>query len=299
MTTTAEVPPTAASRRRAAGNRTELRLVRGSAAGTSAGAARTTRAGRGLDEGGRDGGVKSVTAALDVLDCFIEADELGVSDIARRLGVAKSTAHRLLTSLCARGLADKNPETGQYRLGLHLFELGQLAGQRMRLRRTAMPLLEELRQVSGCTVHLAVASGSDVLYLERLETLRGMQLFGAVGRRLPSHCTSSGKVIAAYDTDFARARKAAGFPALTDVSIRTANDYDRALVDVRRRGVATNMGEALAGLASVAAPVLDASGRAQAAISLVGPATEFASDFGRPARLVTVAARRLARSLGI
>jgi DNA-binding IclR family transcriptional regulator len=238
-------------------------------------------------------------AALDVLDCFTESDELGVSDIARKLGVAKSTAHRLLTSLCARGLADKNPETGQYRLGLHLFELGQLAGNRMRLRRTAMPLLEELRQVSGCTVHLAIPSGPDVLYVERLETLRGMQLFGTVGRRLPSHCTSSGKVIAAYDTDFARARRTAGFPALTEVSIRTATDYERALVEVRRRGVATNMGEALAGLASVAAPVLDASGRAQAAISLVGPAQELSSDFGRPARLVTIAARRLARSLGI
>lgn len=222
-----------------------------------------------------------------------------MSDIARRLGVAKSTAHRLLTSLCARGLADKNPETGQYRLGLHLFELGQLAGQRMRLRRTAMPLLEELRQRSGSTVHLAVASGSDVLYLERLETLRGMQLFGGIGRRLPSHCTSSGKVIAAYDSDFARARRAAGFPALTEVSLRNAGDYDRALVDIRRRGVATNRGEASAGLASVAAPVLDASGRAKAAISLVGPEPEFVSDFGRPARLVTLAARRLARSLGI
>ena len=180
MTTTADIPATAPRRRPTGTNRADLRLVR------PATAPRTTRARGALEDGARDGGVKSVTAALDVLDCFIDADELGVSDIARRLGVAKSTAHRLLTSLCARGLADKNPETGQYRLGLHLFELGQLAGHRMRLRRQAMPLLEELRQASGCTVHLAVASGPDVLYLERLETLRGVQLFGTVGRRLPS-----------------------------------------------------------------------------------------------------------------
>src|SRR5450432_3230962 len=68
----------------------------------------------------RDAGVKSVMSALDVLDCFAFDDELGVSDIARRLGVAKSTAHRLLTSLCARGLTEQNPETSQYRLGMHL-----------------------------------------------------------------------------------------------------------------------------------------------------------------------------------
>jgi DNA-binding IclR family transcriptional regulator len=247
----------------------------------------------------RDAGVKSVMSALDVLDCFAYDDELGVSDIARRLGVAKSTAHRLLTSLCARGVTEQNPETGQYRLGMHLFELGQLAQHRMRLRQTALPLLEELRQVSGCTVHLAIASGPDVLYVERLATLRGIQLMGAVGRRVPAHCTSSGKVLAAFDPQLASARKQAGFPPLTDASIRSAADYDRALADVRRKGVATNIGEAKVGLASVAAPVLDSTGQARAAISLVGPAHELAQDIGRPARLVTVGARRLARMLGI
>lgn len=250
---------------------------------------------------GRDigGGVKSVMAALDVLDCFTEEDELGVSDIARRLGVAKSTAHRLLTSLCARGLADKNPETGQYRLGLHLFELGNLAQNRMRLRRTALPLLEELRQVGGCTVHLAIAPKADVLYVERLETLHGMNLMSQVGRRWPSHCTSTGKAIAAYDPAFAQARRRAGFPVLTTATIRSGADHDRALADVRRQGVATNLGEARQGLSSVAAPVLDSAGRAQAAISLVAPARDLSADLGRTARLVLVAARRLARSLAI
>jgi DNA-binding IclR family transcriptional regulator len=248
---------------------------------------------------GESGGVKSVMAALDVLDCFAEEDELGVSDIARRLGVAKSTAHRLLTSLCARGLADKNPETGLYRLGLHLFELGNLAQNRMRLRSTALPLLEELRQVSGCTVHLAIPSQADVLYVERLETLNGMRLMSQVGRRWPSHCTSTGKAIAAYDPGFAQARRRAGFPALTTATIRSETDYDRALADVRKQGVATNLGEARQGLASVAAPVLDSGGRAQAAISLVGPAVEISRDFGRVARLVGIATRKLARSLAI
>lgn len=250
-------------------------------------------------EHARDAGVKSVSSALDLLDCFATDDELGVSDIARRLGVAKSTAHRMLTSLCARGVTEQNPETGQYRLGLYLFELGQLAQHRMRLRQTALPLLEELRQVSGCTVHLAISSGPDVLYVERLETLRGMRLLAAVGRRIPGHCTSSGKVLAAFDPQVAQARKSAGFPALTDQSIRTPADYDRALAEVRRRGIATNIGEAKVGLASVAAPVLDGAGRARAAISLVGPAHELSADIGRPARLVTHGARRLSRMLGV
>jgi DNA-binding IclR family transcriptional regulator len=246
-----------------------------------------------------DGGVKSVMAALDVLECFADDDEIGVSDIARRLGVAKSTVHRLLTTLCARGLAEKNPETGMYRLGLHLFELGALAQDRMRLRKAALPLLEELRQISGCTIHLAVPEGADAVYVERLETLHGLRLMTSVGRRWPSHATASGKVMAAYNPDYAAARKASGFPAQTMKTISTASQYDRTLAEIRRLGVAVSNGEAQVGLASVAAPVLDGFGRARAAISLVGPAHELGEVVGRRARLLTVASRNLSKSLAL
>lgn len=246
-----------------------------------------------------DGGLKSVTTALDLLDCFALDEELGVSDLARRLGVAKSTAHRILSTLCARGLTEQNPETGQYRLGLHLFELGQLSLTRSRLRHTALPLLEELRQVSGWTVHLAIADGADVVYLARLETLRSMALMSQVSRRWPAHCTSSGKAIAAFDPAVEKARRAAGFPWWTRNTIRSEASFEQALAQTRARGVAISQGEVRLGLTSVAAPVRDSTGRARAAISLVGPTDDLAGDLDRPSRLVSVAARRLARSLAI
>lgn len=245
------------------------------------------------------GGVKSVVAALDVLDCFADEDELGVSDIARRLGVAKSTAHRLLTSLCARGLAERNPESGQYRLGLHLFELGQLTADRMRLRRAAMPLLEELRQASGCSTQVGIARGADVFFVGRLETLSGMKQLAAAARRLPAHATASGKAIAAFDPSVARSCVSHGMPALASRTITTAADFDRALDEVRRRGVAVSLDEAMDGMGSVAAPVLDSAGRAVAAVSLVKPSAELAADLGRLSQLVSIAARRLARTLAI
>ena len=245
------------------------------------------------------GGVKSVVAALDVLDCFADEDELGVSDIARRLGVAKSTAHRLLTSLCARGLAERNPETGQYRLGLHLFELGQLTADRMRLRRAAMPLLEELRQASGCSTQLGIARDGDVFFVGRLETLTGMKQLGGVGRRMPAHATASGKAIAAFEPSVARACVSHGMPALASRTITSPTEFDRALDEVRRRGVAVSLDEALDGMGSVAAPVLDSAGRAVAAVSLVKPTAELVADLGRLAQLVSITARRLARTLAI
>jgi DNA-binding IclR family transcriptional regulator len=234
--------------------------------------------------------LRSVATALDVLECFARDDELGVSDIARRLGIAKSTAHRLLTTLCSRGLTEKNCESGQYRLGLHLYELGQLAQSRLRLRQTALPLLEDLRRVSGLTVHLGVVDGADIVYAERLETPAGRALMAGVARRWPSHCTASGKVIAAFNAELAQARRDLGFPPRTVGTIRSVADYDRALSETRRLGVGVSLGEAVTGISSVAAPVRDLSGRAYASVSVVGPSGDVQADLDRTARLVRTAA---------
>ncbi len=246
-------------------------------------------------EGGA--GLRSVLAAIDLLDCFTAADDLGVSEIARKLGLAKSTVHRLLSTLCRRGMAERDPQTGRYRLGMHLYELGELAVSRLDLRRAALPLLEEMRARTGFAVHLAVSQGPDVVYVERLPTLRSLPLLMDISLRLPAHCTACGKAIAAFNPTVARARQAAGFPAMTASSIHSAADYDRELRNVRQAGYAINHDEACAGLSSVAAPVCDRAGRARAAISLVGPTGAIAGTPGRHARLAQAAAIRLARSL--
>lgn len=108
----------------------------------------------------REDALKSVGEhPLDVLDCFLADDELRVSEIARALGVAKSSAHRMLSTLLSRGFVEQNPGTGRYRLGLHIYELGQLSISRSRLRQAALPIMEDLRQRTGQTIHLGVADG--------------------------------------------------------------------------------------------------------------------------------------------
>jgi DNA-binding IclR family transcriptional regulator len=243
-----------------------------------------------------DGGVQSVFTAVGVLECLMRDEEVGVSDVARRLGVAKSTAHRLLTTLCSRDLAERNPETGRYRLGMRLFELGQMASDRFPMRRAALPLLEELRLASGLTVHLCVADGADVVFIERLHTLAGIRLMADSGRRLPVHVTSVGKALAAFDPAVAQARRQAGFPRMTERTITTAADWDRALAEVRRNGIAISIGESRPQLTSVAAPVRNPGGRALAAISVAGPSPDF-GDFGRASRLVLTAAAKLSHTL--
>lgn len=250
-----------------------------------------------LDRTTDDGRLKSLSTALELLDCFREARECGVSDLARRLGVAKSTVHRLLTTLCDSGLVEKNPETGRYRLGLHLLELGHLAASRLPLRQSALPLLQDLRERTGCTVHLAVPEGADVLYVERLHSLHSVRLFTDAKRRLPAHWASAGKAIAAFDPDFSRLRHATGFPAPNPSTISTPEAWDRALEETRRRGFAVSRDEGTVGLTSVAAPVKDHAGRARAAITIDGPSRDLAHRLEGHARLAVLAANTLAHRL--
>lgn len=244
-----------------------------------------------------DGGLKSVVAALDVLDCFHDAETLGVTDLARRLGIGKSSAHRLLTSLSDRGYVTRDAETGRYRLGLHVYALGQRSVSRVQIRQLAMPILENLCQRTGFTVHLAVPETANMIYVARLHAPGRFAQMADVAYSLPAHLTSSGKAIAAFDPGLADARRMAGFPAYTPSSIQDVDHYDVELSKVRRRGYAVNDGEVVAGMTAVAAPVRDRTGRARAAISLVGTTAELRPRIDSVGRLLISAATQLTRAL--
>ena len=244
-----------------------------------------------------DNDLQSILNTLDVLECLVREEDIDAGDLAQRLAVPECTAQRLLAAICARGLAAQDPANGRYRLGVHLFELSQMASDRFPLRRAGLPLLEGLRQASRLAVHLTVPEGADIVFLEHLPCVPRVGMMRDVTRRMPSHATSAGKAIAAFDPAFAQARKAAGFPQLTPRTISTAAVFDRALAEVRRTGVAISVRESQCQLTSVAAPVRNFCGRAYAAISVVGPDEEF-GDVGCAARLVIDATARLSQTLG-
>lgn len=244
----------------------------------------------------RDDALKSVANTLDVLECFLMDDELGVSEVARSLGVAKSSAHRMLSTLAGRGFVEQNPDSGRYRLGLHLYELGQLSISRSRLRQAALPIMEDLRQRTGHTIHLGVVDGADVVHLERLQSREGLDIFDALpARRFPMHCSATGKVLAAFDPAVAETRRRASFPAMTPNSVSNAEEWEAALAKIRRAGVAINRDEIATGAMSVAAPIYDSTGRARAALSIVGRTEVMDRCEQQFTRLVVEASRRLGR----
>lgn len=240
--------------------------------------------------------LKSVGSALDVLDCFSLDTELGVSDIARRLGIAKSTAHRLLSTLCSRGITTQNPQTGLYRLGLRLYELGTLAQSRVRLRQHALPVLEDVRKVTGMTVLLCVADHADIVVVEQIGGPAGVAELGEGHRRYDAHAVSAGLAIAAFNNEFADRRRRQGFPPRMAGLIRSEADFDTALTDVRRRGVSFGTEGPSLAISSVAAPIRDLNGVAHGAVVVVGLPTELVPVIERTSRLLVTVAGRLSRA---
>jgi DNA-binding IclR family transcriptional regulator len=246
-------------------------------------------------------GLSSVGNAARLLKAFLSRErELGVSELARRLGLGKSTVHRLLTTLVQEGLVEKT-DGGGYRLGLTMFELGQVVHSHMDLHGAVGPVLASLREETheGCQV--GVLDGHEVVYIDRLESSQTLRLFNETGRRVPVHTTSSGKVLLAHLSEDALARVLAAAPLtrMTPRSITEPAALRAELAKVRARGWAEAVEEREVGVASIAAPVRDDSGQVVAAISIGAPAARMgAQQRRRLAEVVVEAGEAVSRRLG-
>jgi DNA-binding IclR family transcriptional regulator len=246
--------------------------------------------------------IQAIERAVSILNAFSMDDhELGVTELADRLGLHKSTVHRFMVNLDAAGLVERNARTGRYRLGLHVFELGALVMQQMNLWDEALPFLEGLVHDTGETGHLAVLDGGEAIYIERVEARRALRVPSAIGRGYPAHATNLGKVLLA---DLPRERVEAiiaerGLAAYTPQTITDPIELEADLELIRRRGYAVDNEEYDEGLRCIGAPVRDHSGRAVAALGIGGPVTRITPErVEELGGLVMTAARGLSRRLG-
>jgi DNA-binding IclR family transcriptional regulator len=236
----------------------------------------------------------TVRKAMAVISAFSYAEPvLGVSELSRRLDIGKSTVHRILTTLLEDGFVERTTDD-RYRLSVKLYEIGQEVAASNELRERAHPALERLRTDSGETAHLAVLAGTDVVYVDRLESPHMLRLMSRVGRRRAAHATSSGKCLLAFGSPAAVATViAGGLPRLGPRTITSATLLRRALAEVRAQGYAVSVEESAPGVVSVAAPVFDTAGECVAAMSVAGPLSRMPPEsLDRFARLVLAATSR-------
>ena len=215
--------------------------------------------------------VTSVRNAARLLKEFSRSDrELGVSELARRLGLSTSAVHRLLATLAAERLLERSPRG--YRLGLALHDIGAVAGD-LDLHEAALPVMATLRATTGETVQLAVLDGLESVYVDRLESPHTVRIFSRVGTRLPATTTSTGKaLLAALSPAELDARLRNWAPVRsTPFSLVDEGVLRARLVETAARGWAENREESRIGVVSVGAPVRDRTRAAIAALSVAAP----------------------------
>jgi DNA-binding IclR family transcriptional regulator len=244
----------------------------------------------------RDDGPNSVLGrAFTLLSTFRPQDaELSLAELSRRTGIAKPTVHRLVVELDEWGIVERTPRG--VRLGMRLFELGQLAPRQRGLREAALPFLNDLYEATHETVHLGVLDGIEVVYVEKLAGRGGPPLPSRIGGRMPTYCTGVGKALLAFSPPGTlRAVVEAGLTHRTPHTIVMPGLLEREIEAVRAHGVAFEYEESTAGIVCAACPVLGADGHALAAISISGWVT--ALDPTRVAPAIRTAALALSRQL--
>jgi len=220
-------------------------------------------------------GSQSLERGLAILSEFGPATpELGISDLARSLGLSRSTSHRYVATLARLGYLQQNANTRKYRLGPRVLDLGFAAINSMELRQISAPHLQRLADETGHTVNMAILDGSDIVYIERCRTSqvgqREIDLDLHIGSRLPAYCTSMGKVLLAFldPAEQTPLLEQIELPERGPNTITTREALARELERVRERGLAVNNEELAYGLRSIAVPVRGQNSAVVAAINL-------------------------------
>lgn len=243
------------------------------------------------------------TESVSVLDrvtalfeAFGDHDEgLGVSELARRANLPKSTVSRIAADLVDQRFLDR--EGSKLYLGIRLFELGQTVAEPRKLREAALPLMNELSRASGRTVHLAVLEESDVILVAVVRRGRELKPLGRVGERRPAHATALGKAMLAFSTHDVVAELARG--GLDPHSGRTHSEPSkrlRELAEIRKTRIAVELEEYAVDVVAVASPVLGHGSVPVAAIAVAGAVEEM--DVRGLAPTVRSAAVNLSHRIG-
>jgi DNA-binding IclR family transcriptional regulator len=238
----------------------------------------TTVAGR-EDASGSEPPVQSVDRAVTILEILAREGEAGVTEIARELGVHKSTVSRLLAALDRRELVAQDTSRGRFRLGVGILRLAGAVGRGLDVVQEGRPVCRALAEEVGETVNLAILSGGDALYLDQVAGPAALSPHNWAGQHIPLHATSDGKVLLAFlPAAEATAHLAPRLRRFTDRTITDLAEFLQVLADVRRRGYAVAVEELEDGLTAIAAPVRNAEGEVVASISVSGPSFRITQD---------------------
>lgn len=219
--------------------------------------------------------IQVIERMFDLLDVLASREEaISLKEISDKTGLHPSTAHRILNDLATGRFVDR-PQTGSYRLGMRLLELGNLVKSRLSVRDAAMEPMQDLHRVTQQPVNLSMRQMDEIVYVERAYSERsGMQVIRAIGGHAPLHLTSVGKLFLSADEP----QKVRAYAMRTGLAGHTKNSLtqlpalERELAKVRRDGHASDNEELELGVRCMAAGIYDDQGKLVAGLSISAPA---------------------------
>lgn len=221
--------------------------------------------------------VKSLQKALEILNCFTKKSSWGVTEISEQLDLNKSNVHNILTTFKAMGYLDQDDESGRYKLGLSVYSLCYSLGQNLSIGSVAAPYLQELADMAGERVYLAIPHEQEILYVTSAYPKTSIDLMRPImGEHAQMHCTGLGKAMLAYlPEEKQRAYAARKLESYTDYTITDGDALMKELRETRQRGYAIDNMEHEFGVKCVAVPVLGRNGQVVAGVSISGPSLRF------------------------
>ncbi len=224
--------------------------------------------------------VKAVDHALLLLSCYTEEEEMGVTELSRKLGLHKNNVFRILATLEFRGYIEQNPRTEAYRLGPKVFELGLTFKYQMGLIKHARPVMQKLRDMFNETVYLGVLRDIYAVYIDNVETTHTVRVVSRVGTQIPSYATAIGKVQLAYlpQDDLEELFKDKRLKAYTPNTITDKKLLFEHLEEVAAQGYALDNEEFQEDVRCIGAPIRDYTKYVVAGISISAPSFRMTED---------------------
>jgi DNA-binding IclR family transcriptional regulator len=245
-------------------------------------------------------GAQSAARAVALLKSFDDArPEWTLGELSERLGLNKTTTHRLLAVLEGEGLIERS-NGGAYKLGPELIALGGCAMRANDLRSASRAVMEALAMEVAETVSLEILSKDQIMIIDEVSSREPMGVSQNVGARLPLHATSTGKLLLAYSpADVVDEALSSPLPALTPATVTDAETVRTQLDEIRARGYAITQEELDVGFMAVAAPIYDHTRTVVAALSIGGPILRMdTEELPEKVAALQVAARKISRGIG-
>lgn len=244
---------------------------------------------------------KTLLKGLAVLEALadMQGEARIIDDVAARTGLTRSNAHRTLQTLMHAGYVERDPIAGGYRSTMKMFALGVRQQGQLDVRRIAPPYMDRLAQETAETIHLSILEGSDVIYIDKIDSVQPIRAYSMVGGRAPAHAVATGKALLSVQRGSALEALAARLERFTPTTIVDRAALRAELLEAARVGYAINRGEWREGVGGIASPVFNGFDRPIAALGISGPLERLTpAKIAQFAPRVVAVAGELSRAMG-